>query len=62
MRARRPEARFAGSPSGLRKKGIDELIVFASEWIDERDILQREPVLKIFGQHMPDAGTLGRGP
>jgi ubiquinone/menaquinone biosynthesis C-methylase UbiE len=31
----------------------DSLTIFAPEWIDKRDVLQHESILKIFGQHMP---------
>jgi hypothetical protein len=51
-----------GLRSGAGQKLIDYWLVFRLERIDKRDVLQRESILKIFGQDMPDAGTLCRGP
>jgi len=48
--------------SGWREDLIDQLIVFSFEWIDERDALQRETILQIFGKQMPDAYTPCRSP
>jgi hypothetical protein len=38
------------------------LIIFRDEWIDKRDVLHDESILKVFGEHMLHSGTVGRGP
>jgi hypothetical protein len=48
--------------SGWREDFIDQLIVFSVEWIDERDALQRETILQIFGKQVPHARTPCRRP
>jgi len=41
---------------------IDQLIIFSVEWIDERDALQRETILQIFGEQVLHASTSRRSP
>ena len=48
--------------SGWREDLIKQWIVFWFEWIDERDALQRETILKIFGKQVPDAHAPCRSP
>lgn len=44
-----------GSCLGPREKLIDQLIVFSIKRINKCDVLQHEPILKIFGEHVPGA-------
>lgn len=48
--------------SGWQQHLIDRLIICSVEWIDERDALQREAILQIFGKQVRHARTSGRGP
>jgi hypothetical protein len=45
-----------------RKHLIDQLIIFSVERIDERDALQRETILQIFGEQVLHASTSRRSP
>jgi hypothetical protein len=55
------DQRKVGS-SVSRQQVFYQSIIFTDEWIDKRDILQHESILKILGQNMPDSSTLSRGP
>jgi hypothetical protein len=46
----------------LRQQLVDQLIIFLVEWIDERDALQHETILQIFGKQVPHARTPCRSP
>ena len=45
-----------------RKSLVDQSIICSFEWVDELDALQDEPILQIFSEQAPHAGTLRRSP
>ena len=61
VQSKRLRGEFAVS-SGRREHFVDQLITFSVEWIDERDTLQRETILQIFGKQVPHARTPCRSP
>ena len=52
---------FTFSPR-WRKNLVDQSIICSFEWVDEPDALQDEPILQIFSEQAPHAGTLRRSP
>ena len=47
---------------GWRKNLVDQTIIRAFEWVDERHALEREAILHIFGEQMLDADAFCRSP
>src|SRR6516162_932323 len=61
---RKSHWRTGRSPSRRlwRKNLVDQSIIRSFERVDESDALQDEPILQIFSEQTPHAGTLRRSP